>query len=301
MLYIFFSNTVSDIVFTAAEIIMPSAAMSGELYLNEVTVEIINVLVYLISLLPPIFIHMVIVGIPPRAALPFRSIKSDMAAGGIFIGLGMMTVATYLTGWFGAALQGFGIEATQPGTCIPETFAGRIAFFIATAVLPAFIEEMFLRGAVMQSMRPFGDTFALIFSALIFGMLHMNFVQMPYAFIMALCIGYFVMRSGSLWVGVIVHLVNNGVATLVEFVTEDFGFSAGYTVNMVIDVLLIVSGFIVLFLLMKDHTDLFLLEHYRGVFGTLEKVKHFASAPVFIAAAVIMLFKSLKYLSFIWR
>lgn len=62
---------------------------------------------------------------------------------------------------------------------------------------------------IFQSMRRFGDSFALILSAILFAMFHGNLVQAPNAFLMGLVIGYFVLYSGSLWVGVIIHMVNN--------------------------------------------------------------------------------------------
>ncbi len=299
LLYVLFSSFLSDIVYKAAEIILPSLAFSGKLYVSEVSIEVINAIVYLFSLLVPLFIHIAIVGIPVEKALPFSSLKSDMAKGGVFIGLAMITVATYSTGWFYNVLRTFGIEATQPELYSPETPAGRIAYFISVVILPAFVEEMLLRGAVMQSLRPFGDTFALILSSVLFGMLHMNFVQMPYAFIMALCIGYFVMRSGSLWVGVIIHLINNGTATLLEFYTEDIGLAPSSAIDMVFDIIFIIMGFIALLVLVKNHKDLFRLDGYRGALSVSERVKCFSVSPVFVVAAVVMLIKSLKYLSFI--
>ena len=87
-------------------------------------------------------------------------------------------------------------------------------FIITMTVAPAFIEEMVFRGIVMQSLRRFGDMFALVSSAIIFGIFHLNLIQTPYAFILGLCIGYFVMRTGSLWVGVIMHFLNNSIATV---------------------------------------------------------------------------------------
>lgn len=299
LLYVLLSSFLSNFVYRAAEIILPSLAFSGELYLSEVAVEVVNAIVYLFSLLIPLFIHIAIVGIPPKKALPFRSINSDMAKGGIFIGLAMITVATYSTSWFYYVLRTFGLEATQPESYSPETFSGRIAYFITVVIIPAFVEEMLLRGAIMQSLRPFGDTFALVISSILFGMLHMNFIQMPYAFIMALCIGYFVMRSGSLWVGVVIHLINNGTATLIEFYSEDIGLAPGSAMDMILDILFIIMGFIALLLLMRNHKDLFRLDGYRGALSVSERVKYFSLSPVFILAAVVMLVKSLKYLSFV--
>ncbi len=65
------------------------------------------------------------------------------------------------------------------------------------------------RGMIFQSMRRFGDSFALTISAILFALFHGNLVQAPNAFVMGLLIGYMVLYSGSLWVGVLIHAVNN--------------------------------------------------------------------------------------------
>ena len=81
-----------------------------------------------------------------------------------------------------------------------------ILYIINGVVLPAFIEEIVFRGAIMQSLRRFGDGFALLVSSVLFAVVHGNFVQAPYAFLMGLVIGYFVLRTGSLWAGIFIHL-----------------------------------------------------------------------------------------------
>ena len=76
-----------------------------------------------------------------------------------------------------------------------------------------------VRGVVMQSLRRFGDGFALITSSLLFMLLHQSLLQYPNALLMGLFIGYAVLYTGSIWTGVILHLVNN-VSVLILMVVE---------------------------------------------------------------------------------
>ena len=46
---------------------------------------------------------------------------------------------------------------------------------LATAVVPLFVEEFLFRGVILSQFRKYGDVFAVIASALLFGLLHRNF------------------------------------------------------------------------------------------------------------------------------
>ena len=52
------------------------------------------------------------------------------------------------------------------------------------------VEELLFRGAVLRSFQPFGKRFAIVFSALLFGLFHGNLVQIPFAFLVGLVLGY---------------------------------------------------------------------------------------------------------------
>ena len=61
----------------------------------------------------------------------------------------------------------------------------------------------------MQGLRCFGDGVALLVSAIFFALAHFNAMQAANAFLMGLIIGYFVLRTGSLWTGIILHFIIN--------------------------------------------------------------------------------------------
>ena len=187
-----------------------------------------SIVIYVLSLVIPFGIYALCVKIPFRVAFPFRKAKADLSIGGILVGLGASVFAAYAVGYLQFGLEYIGIGITMPDYELPETTAGIVLYVIAVVLAPAFIEEMIFRGAVMQSLRRFGDIFAIVFSALIFGIFHLNLIQMPYAFIMGLCMGYFVMRTGSLWVSIIVHLINNGATVVFEYAAPYMSTEAYY-------------------------------------------------------------------------
>ena len=177
----------------------------------------------------------------------------------------------------------------------PVTVPGIILYVICVVAAPAFIEEIIFRGIVMQSLRRFGDIFALVASSLIFGIFHLNLIQMPYAFIMGLCIGYLVMRSGSLWVGVIIHFVNNGVAVAFEFLYPHMTEETWYFANTVYNLACVILSVIAIAALLMKYKDMFRFEQKAGALSPGQKTLYFVTSPVMIAAIAVAVAMTLNY------
>ncbi len=279
-----------------AELFFPASNIHGLYYLTETVEWGFNLLVYIISLLIPFGIYALCIKMPLRVALPFRKAKFDLTLGGVLIGLGAGVLASYATNAIQLGFEAIGIGITMPEMEVPETVPGLILYIITLTVAPAFIEEILFRGIVMQSLRRFGDIFALVASALIFGIFHCNLIQMPYAFIVGLCIGYFVMRTGSLWVGVILHFINNSVAVVFEilypYMTEETYVLANYVYNLVCIILTVIA---LVFILAK-YKDMFRFEKAPGVLSPGKKTLYFITSPGLILAMIGALLLTLPYI-----
>ena len=83
-----------------------------------------------------------------------------------------------------------GITFEYPDSRTPTTPLGIAMYLIQLAVVPALVEEYALRGVVMMPARKFGNWFAILVSSALFGMMHGNLVQAPFAFIVGIGIGY---------------------------------------------------------------------------------------------------------------
>ncbi|MBE5898302.1 MAG: CPBP family intramembrane metalloprotease [Lachnospiraceae bacterium] len=121
-----------------------------------------------------------------------------------------------------------------------QTIAGAIMgdqliiAIISTAVIPVIFEEFFLRGTMLNSYNTTGRyRLGIIVTAILFGLFHMNFSQFFYATVLGIIIGIVFTLTGSVFPGMIMHLVNNGISILmsalygtygVEFMQEHFSF-----------------------------------------------------------------------------
>lgn len=86
-----------------------------------------------------------------------------------------------------------------------------ILFFQLVVIAPVF-EEFWFRGIVMESLRPYGNGFAIFVSGLLFGMTHANFQQFFYATTLGICLGYIAISTRSIVTTTIMHAMFNSVS-----------------------------------------------------------------------------------------
>jgi membrane protease YdiL (CAAX protease family) len=136
----------------------------------------------------------------------------------------------FLGGVFSSVLEslcnalGFSLQLPEAFTEQPSGGAGLVVFrVIVMALSPAFIEEILMRGAVLQPLRRFGDSFAVVTAALLFALLHGNILQGVFAFFAGLAMGYAAVFSGSLWPAIMIHFINNAVSVGADEIMQRFG------------------------------------------------------------------------------
>lgn len=91
--------------------------------------------------------------------------------------------------------------------------------FFTIAIFAPFCEEAACRGVYYQGYKKSGSAFwAVIFSALLFGLMHMNINQAIYAFAMGIMAALLVEATGSLWSSVLYHGLINGSQVVTMYV-----------------------------------------------------------------------------------
>ncbi len=89
--------------------------------------------------------------------------------------------------------------------------------FLLTAIFAPIFEEWLCRGMVLRGlltrMKP---GWAIVVSALFFAVIHLNPWQALNAFIIGLVMGYVYYKTGSLWLTMLIHFVNNGTSVILS-------------------------------------------------------------------------------------
>lgn len=83
------------------------------------------------------------------------------------------------------------------------------------AVVPALGEELFFRGTIQRLLSDWkGELFAIWITAFVFSAIHMQFYGFLPRMLLGAFLGYLLLWSGSLWLPIIAHFVNNSVAVV---------------------------------------------------------------------------------------
>ena len=94
------------------------------------------------------------------------------------------------------------------------------AFFVVS-ICPALAEEAAFRGFLFGSLNvKYKPWIAIVVSALAFGLYHMNLLQFFGGAMMGVAIGYACYKSRSIFVGVLMHFINNGLSVVLNFNQE---------------------------------------------------------------------------------
>lgn len=90
-----------------------------------------------------------------------------------------------------------------------------IEALVAVAILPAIIEEFLFRGMIYRGIaNKSNKQMAIIISALLFALLHMNFNQMCYAFVMGLAFAFIIYLTDNLIVSILLHMLFNAFTVI---------------------------------------------------------------------------------------
>ena len=87
---------------------------------------------------------------------------------------------------------------------------------ISIAIMAPLVEELLFRGAIQghllrKGMKP---VYAILIASAVFGIVHMNPIQIPFAFAIGMIFGWLYYRTGSVVPGMIGHFINNSIATI---------------------------------------------------------------------------------------
>ncbi|MDD2371007.1 MAG: type II CAAX endopeptidase family protein [Firmicutes bacterium] len=95
------------------------------------------------------------------------------------------------------------------------TNSNPLLVLLTVGVLAPVAEEILFRGAIYNLIKDkFNKYAAVIVSAILFAIIHMNIYQASYAIFIGLFLGIIIMKTGSLWLTIIFHIVYNTVSGL---------------------------------------------------------------------------------------
>ncbi len=175
----------------------------------------------------------------------------------------------------------------------PSSFSAGVVTLIFTAFVAPIFEEIIYRHLLLRSLKPIGDTPAIIISALVFGLAHGNFDQFAYAFLSGIIFGLMAVRYDTIIPGMVLHLINNFFVTVITYQKQLTGIgglwdglvdAAAALGNIIVNISYFAAPFVAVLLAFCGAAKL------TPVGGEHKHKKMLAVlSPVFILAIVVML------------
>ena len=289
---VFFSFTMPYLVLGVAEVLFPATRIYGnQIVASAFVIELINTASSALSLALPFILFACLCRAPFKVVLPFKRFPCSIGIPAVFIALGVSVIGLFSSTLLSAVAALFGLTPVMGAVSMPQDFEAAILFVLRLAFISPFIEELVFRGIVMNTLRRFGDSFALCVSAVLFALFHQNLVQAPNAFLMGLVIGYFTLCTGSLWVGVLIHVINNSMVLMLDGVLSLLPVEYYSIIILLVYAFYLVSGIAGLLYLVRRHPNMFML--LRSSTFSSERKKYFtffSSATMVVSLIVLGMF-----------
>lgn len=214
----------------------------------------------------------------------------------VLMGVGFCSFANIATGIASSFFEGFGINYEVDFGENPQGVLGIILSILATAVVPALVEEFACRGIVLGSLRKYGEGFAVLTTAIMFGLIHGNFQQIPFAFMVGLILGFVTVKTGSIWPAILIHFYNNFSSVIFDYVFDGMAIELQ---NVIYTIYLIVCLFIGILgvLLLRNNTEIFKFEPSNTEASEKQKYKWYFLTETTIFVILICIVNSLQYFS----
>ena len=271
--------------------------ISGVYYAPAAVQQVVNLIMMLLRMgLPCLFLWKTMR--PELSAQKvMRSPRAGLTMAAVFIGLAASVSMTYVVEMLQQVFVSAGFLLTSQTLNIPTEPLAIVLYFVLMVVLPAFLEELLFRGAIMHGLKRFGDGLAVLLSALLFALAHLSLISGGNAFVMGLIIGYFVIKTGSLWTGILMHFFINTVGFLQAMFSVGALRDYASDIVLIINVILLALGLLVFVVVTLRDKSLFYISYPSSTcLSTRERLVVFFSSVLLLAAVVTLIFLSLSVL-----
>lgn len=139
----------------------------------------------------------------------------------IFIGIALLAIIQLFLNWLYPKI-GLDYNIFDSVNMVSgKGVLANIIFVLGMAVVPAVFEEILFRKIILNYSKRYGNIFAIVFSAVLFGLYHMNLNQGIFAFIIGIMFAIITLKTGNIKMTMLLHFLNNGYACMIGIFGEE--------------------------------------------------------------------------------
>ena len=293
LILLFAVSVVLGVILGLSQLFLGSSQSILEILDDPAIATITQVVFSLFSFTVPFIVCYKIAGYRIGDLVSFEKSEKSKTFPLFFLGLAFCAFANIGSSVLGNIFSSMGFEYNMPETPKPEGIFGFLLSLIATAIVPAMVEEFAMRGLVLGSLRKFGDGFALVASSACFGIMHGNFVQIPFAVMVGLFLGFTVIKTNSLKTAIAIHFANNFVAVLMDYFPKSVTTQAQNVIYTVYLSIALICGIVALRFVNDDFLE---LEKAETKLSETKKYKTFFLSGGIIVFVIINLLEAVSFM-----
>lgn len=195
---------------------------------DSLTSLLLNMLCYISYMFVPFILLVFCLRKKPFELVPIRRIRNKRwLPAAVVISLALSFLSALVGSYLDLFLSFLHLRINVPDIAPPSQPGLVVLYVLFFCVLAPLCEEFIFRGVILHQLRKYGDGFAVVFSSLLFAMMHGNLAQFPLAFLVGLALGFFMIQFDSIWATVLMHACVNSFATLANYVGQVNGNAVG--------------------------------------------------------------------------
>ena len=126
-----------------------------------------------------------------------------------------------------------------------------ILSLVLLAAVPAVVEELVFRGVILQGLRKYGTTKAILITSALFALIHLSAQQLVFPFIFSIVLCYIVIKTNSILASMIVHFVSNAISVVFMYFNISIAIALPMWAYVLIAIASVAAGLAVIWLLTK--------------------------------------------------
>ncbi len=192
-----------------------SFVQNRELYTGLLITEIIIVLI-------PNILFLKSKGINIKASLRLNKINKKQVLYIFLIALFSYPIAIFLNLIISTLISFMG-DTVGGGVPIPDSPLIYYMSLFVIGLVPGICEEVMFRGTILRAYERFGRKNAIFISAILFGVFHMNILNLMGPIFLGIIFGILVEKTNSIYSSMLAHTLNNTLALTIGYLATKGG------------------------------------------------------------------------------
>lgn len=201
----------------------------------------INMVTFVVACILPAIIMENMLGLRPK--LFKKADAAKLVCAGMYNYL-LILAAGLVNSLILAAVSLAGLKFAPKEIQVPAGAVAFVLYFIHICILPSILEEILLRGYVLNALKPLGTTFAVVVSSAVFSLMHSSLENFLLYFACGIILARVYLTFDSIFASMLVHFINNTMSFFMLYFQQRVNAVSALSLVAYINVFVLILGFV---------------------------------------------------------